>query len=465
LAFTVILALVVGVMAVLAGLFRLGFVANFISEPVLKGFIIGLALTIIVGQLPKLFGIEKVEGDFFDQLWGWITGLGETDGLTLAIGLTSLAIVFGFRRFLPRIPGSLVAVGFGIAAVAIFDLGERGVAIVGEIDAGLPSFGLPEGSLSDYLAIAPAAVGVMLVGFAEGLGAGKTYATRNHYDIDPNRELIGLGSANIASGLSSGMVVNGSLSKTAVNGSAGANTQVSGLVVAVLTVITLLFLTGLFSDLPEATLAAIVIAALVELVDIDSLRELYRTYSDELGKIYGVAARPDFIAALAAMLGVLIFDTLPGLFIGIIVSILLMVYRASQPHIAGLGVVPGTDIYVDRTRRPDAVAPEGIAVIRVESGLFFANADYVRARVREAAATPGTKAVIIDAETIPAIDVTAVRMLIEVTDELRADGVDLILAHDIGQVRDLLPADERGTGPALYPSIDQAIVAVRERSG
>jgi MFS superfamily sulfate permease-like transporter len=318
--------------------------------------------------------------------------------------------------------------------------------------------------LSDYLAIAPAAVGVMLVGFAEGLGAGKTYATRNHYDIDPNRELIGLGAANIASGLSSGMVVNGSLSKTAVNGSAGANTQVSGLVVAVLTVITLLFLTGLFSDLPEATLAAIVIAALVELVDIDSLKELYRTYSDELGKIYGVAARPDFIAALAAMLGVLIFDTLPGLFIGIIVSILLMVYRASKPHVAELGVVPGTDVYVDVERRPEAVAPEEIAVIRVESGLFFANADYVRTRVREAAAVPGTKAVIIDAETIPAIDVTAVRMLIEVTDELRADGVDLVLAHDIGQVRDLLPSDERGTGPALYPSIDQAIAAVRARS-
>ena len=462
-AFTVILALVVGVIALLAGLFRLGFVANFISEPVLKGFIIGLALTIIVGQLPKLFGIEKVDGDFFDELWGWVTGLGETDALTLAIGLISLAVVVGFRRYLPRVPGSLVAVAFGIAAVAIFDLADRGVAIVGDIDAGLPSFGLPEGSFSDYLAIAPAAVGVMLVGFAEGLGAAKTYATRNHYDIDPDRELVGLGAANLGSGLSAGMVVNGSLSKTAVNGSAGAHTQLSGLVVAALTVITLLFLTGLFSDLPEATLAAVVIAALIELVDIDSLKELYRTYTDELGKIYGVAARPDFIAALAALLGVLFFDTLPGLFIGIIVSILLMVYRASKPHVAELGVVPGTDVYADIERRPEAVVPDGIVVVRVESGLFFANAEFVRARLRAAAATPGTNAVIIDAETIPAIDVTAVQMLIEVTDELRERDVDLVLAHDIGQVRDLLPSDERGTGPALYPSIDAAIAAVRSK--
>lgn len=463
LAFTVILALVVGVMAVLAGLFRLGFVANFISEPVLKGFIIGLALTIIVGQLPKLFGIEKVDGDFFDQLWGWITGLGETDGLTLLIGVISLAIVMGFRRFLPQVPGSLVAVGFGIGAVSLFDLGSKGLDIVGAIDSGLPTLGLPEGSLSDYLAIAPAALGVMLVGFAEGLGAAKTYATRNHYDIDPNRELIGLGTANLASGFSSGMVVNGSLSKTAVNGSAGARTQVSGLVVAVFTIVTLLFLTGLFADLPEATLAAVVIAALVELVDIESLKDLYRTYTDQLGRIYGVAARPDFIAAMAALLGVLLFDTLPGLFIGILASILLIVYRASKPHIAQLGVVPGTDVYVDLERRPEAVTPDGIVVVRVESALFFANAEAVRARIRSAAKTQGIRAVIIDAETMPSIDVTAVRMLTEVTDDLRTQGVDLVLAHDIGQVRDLLPSDERGTGPALYPTIDQAIEAVQRR--
>jgi MFS superfamily sulfate permease-like transporter len=256
------------------------------------------------------------------------------------------------------VPGPLVAVAFGIGVVALLDLASNGVAIVGDIASGLPSLGMPEGSLSDHLSMAPAAVGVMLVGFAEGLGAAKTYSTKNHYEIDPNRELIGLGAANLGSGLSGGMVVNGSLSKTAVNGTAGAQSQLSGLIVAALAIVTLLFLTGLFSDLPEATLAAVVIAALIELVDIDSLKELFRNYSERLGRIYGVAARPDFIAAVATMLGVLIFDTLPGLFIGIGISLLLLVFRASRPNIASLGAIPGTNVYVDTDRRPEAVEPE-----------------------------------------------------------------------------------------------------------
>ena len=204
-------------------------------------------------------------------------------------------------------------------------------------------------STGDFADLIGPCLGVMLVGFAEGLGAAKTYATREHYEIDANRELLGLGAANVASGLASGMVVNGSLSKTAVNGAAGARSQISGLVCAGLTVLTLLFLTSLFEDLPEATLAAVVIAAVVELVDIGALATLYRVYTRALGRAYGgIAARPDFIAALAAMAGVLIFDTLPGLFLGIAISLLLLVYRASRPHIAVLGRVPGAaDQWVD----------------------------------------------------------------------------------------------------------------------
>ncbi len=181
----------------------------------------------------------------------------------------------------------------------------------------------------------------MLVGFAEGLGAAKTYATREHYEIDANHELLGLGGANIAAGLSSGMVVNGSLSKTAVNGSAGARTQLSGLIVAALSILTLLALTGLFEDLPEATLAAIVIAAVIELVDYHALIELYRAHTERLGRQFGFASRPDFIAAIAALLGVTVFDTLPGLFVGIGISLLLLIYRASRPYIATLGREPG----------------------------------------------------------------------------------------------------------------------------
>jgi MFS superfamily sulfate permease-like transporter len=272
-ALTTGLAITTGLAALIAGLLRLGFLASFISEPVIKGFIVGLALTIIVGQLPTLLGIEKGEGDFFEKLWDLFAGLGGTDLLTLAVGVASLAVVLGSRRVAPIVPGSLVAVLGGIAAVAALDLD---VDIVGSIDGGLPAFGLPDLSLSDYGSLVSGGVAVMLIGFAEGLGAAKTYAAREHYEIDANRELLGVRGANLAAGLSSGMVVNGSLSKTAVNGSAGARTQLSGLIVAALTILTLLFLTGLFEQLPDATLAAVVIAAVIELVDVAALRRLCR---------------------------------------------------------------------------------------------------------------------------------------------------------------------------------------------
>ena len=260
------------------------------------------------------------------------------------------------------------------------------------------------------------------------------------------------------------MVVNGSLSKTAVNGSAGAHTQLSGLLVAAMTVVTLLFLTALFEDLPEATLAAVVIAALIELVDIRALVAFYRLYSRRLGRIYGHAARPDFIAAVAAMFGVLVFDTLPGLFIGIAVSLVLLLYRASKPHVAELGLVPGTeDQFGDRDRHPENVMTPGVVIERVEGGLFFANADAVRDAVRADAARPGTRAVVLDAAAIAVRrhhrDPHARRAR---ASSLRPD-VQLAIAHDIGQVRDLLreAGGEDGT-LAVYPTVRAAVDALAE---
>ncbi len=466
LAFTGVLAIMTGIFAVSAGLLRLGFLASFISEPVLKGFIIGLALTIIIGQVPKLLGIEKEEGDFFEQLWGVITHLGDTHGLTLLVGALSLGVVLGLRRFAPVVPGSLVAVFFGVVLVKLFDLADEGVAIVGDIASGLPELGTPDGvGFNDYLRAAGAAAGIMLVGFAEGLGAAKTYATREHYEIDANRELLGLGAANLGAGLSSGMSVNGSLSKTAVNGSSGAKSQMSGLVVAVLTVITLLFLTGLFEDLPEATLAAVVIAAVIELVDFQALRGFYALYTRRLGRIYGPAARPDFIAAVAAMLGVLIFDTLPGLVIGIIVSLLLLLYRSSKPNVAELGRVDtdGASQFADRSRHPENRAVDGVPVLRVEAGLFFANADAVREAIKAHAAEAGVRGVVLDAEAIPFVDITAVRMLDELADDLGRAGQQLVIAHDLGQVGDLLSANPE-TNLQVFPTIDEAIASIAATS-
>ncbi|MFA5885015.1 MAG: SulP family inorganic anion transporter [Acidimicrobiia bacterium] len=462
-AFTAVLALVTGGLALLAGLFRLGFVANFISESVLKGFIIGLALTIIVGQLPKLFGVPKGDGNFFEQCWDFLGHLGDTEWRTLVVGGTSLVLVLVLRRFVPVVPGSLVAVILGIVAVGVFDLAQHGVDVVGPIASGLPAFGLPHGlDVSDYLATTAAAIGVMFVGFAEGLGAAKTYAARDHSEIDANRELIGLGAANLGSGLCQGMIVNGSLSKTAVNVSSGARSQVSGLVVAALTLVTLLFLTDLFEDLPEATLAAVVIAALVELVDFSALARLYRLSTNRLGEIYGVAARPDFIAAVAAMLGVLIFDTLPGLFIGIAVSLLLLLYRASRPHVAELGKVPGTARqFADREPHPENRAVPGVLVVRVEGGLFFANADTVRRELRDRAVGSGAHALVLDAAAIPFVDVSAVTMLADLAQDLEASGIRLVIAHDVSQVRELFQVvGAHALLDHLYPTVQAAVDAV-----
>jgi sulfate permease, SulP family len=457
-ALTAALAVVTGLVGVGAGLARMGFLAAFISAPVLKGFIVGLALTIMAGQLPKLFGVPKGSGDFFEQLAFVIGHLGDTVVPTLVVGVASLVVVLLLRRWLPLVPGALVVVLLGIVAVVLLDLDTRGVAIVGPIDAGLPHLGLPDAGATDYLTLVGAAVGVLLVGYAEGLGAAKTYATKAGYDIDPNRELLGLGAANLGSGLASGMVVNGSLSKTAVNGGAGARTQLSGLTVAALTVVTLLFLTGLFEQLPEATLAAVVIAAVVELVDIPALRRLYRVWTPHLAGIYGWAARADFLAALAALLGVLVFDTLPGLFIGIAVSLVLLLYRASRPHIAPLARGSDRGAWLDLDRHPDLTRDPAVLVVRVEAGLFFANADHVRATVL-GLFEQATRAVVLDARTAPYIDVTATDMLTQLAHDLARRHTTLAIAHPNGQTRDVLrrAADTAGATITLYPDVDAAV--------
>jgi high affinity sulfate transporter 1 len=458
-AFTAALALAAGLAALVAGLLRLGFLADFISGPVLKGLIIGLALTIIIGQLPKLFGIAPGSGDFFEQAWHLVTHLGDTQGTALLVGTLSLAVIVGLRRLAPGVPGPLVAVAGAIAAVKAFGLDVR---TVGSIASGLPTLGLPDVGLGDSARLAGGAVGVMLIAFTEGLGAAKTFAADSDPRIDANRELIALGGANLAAGLSSGMVVSGSLSKTAVNASAGARTQVSGLLAAALTVVVLLFLTAPFADLPEATLAAVVIAAVVDLVDVRALIELYDTYTKRLGRQFGWVARPDFLAALAALLGVTIFGTLPGLFIGIGASLLLLVYRASRPYVAVLGHTPGPDgAYHDVERHEDARSPDGVVILRVESGLYFANAENVRSRILEVGVAPRVRAVILDAETIPFVDVSAARMLVSAHAQLQTRGVRLVVARAVGQVRDVIGCitDENDL-TSSFPTIAAAVDAV-----
>ncbi|MFI9485873.1 SulP family inorganic anion transporter [Promicromonospora sp. NPDC052451] len=457
---TVALALATGVVAILAGLLRLGFLAAFISEPVLKGFIIGLALTIIIGQVPDLIGVEGGSGSFFEKTWALLGRLGDVDALTVTVGLASLAALVLVRRTMPFLPGSLVVVLAAIGATVLLGLTDSGLAVVGPIDSGLPQVGVPDVSATQFAELLGGAVGLMLIGFAEGLGAAKTYAAREGYDVDPNHELIGLGLSNLGSGFLSGMVVNGSLSKTAVNASAGARSQVSALTAAALTVLTLLFLTGIFEQLPLATLAAVVVAAVVELVDVRSLRRLWRVRTGRIARVYQVTARADFMAAGAALLGVLVFDTLPGLVIGVAVSLVLLLARTSRPRItvlAPVGDEPGRP-WVDARRNPGYPTVPHVLAVRVEGPLMFANAEYVRSQVRDlATGTDGLRLVVLDCRATPSVDVTAAAMLAQLREDLRRDGADLALAEGIGQVRDVLARSGEEGEPPLFTTLDDAV--------
>jgi SulP family sulfate permease len=456
---TAALALVTGAIALAAGLARLGFVSNLVSEPVLKGFIVGMAATIIVGQLPKVLGVEGSSGSFLDRSIDLLSHLGDTDAGTVAVGLACLAAVLVLRRVAPRAPASLVVVVLAVAVSTLADLEDHGIAVVGAIGSGLPSVGLPDVSWADCVSLSGSALGVVFVGFAEGLGAARTYAQQTHDEIDADRELIGLGAANLGAGLCQGMVVNGSLSKTAVNGAAGARSQVSGLVAAALTGATL-FVTGLFEPLPEATLAAVVIAAVIDLVDVRALVGFARARSALAERVQGPAARADLLGAVAALVGVLVLDTLPGLLLGVAVSLLLLVVRSSRPYVAVLGRIDGSDRYADLARVPGGRPVPGLVIVRPEGPLFFANAQSIRRRVLDLVAAEVPVAVVVDAETVPSVDLTAAAMLRDLAGELGRRDVRLALARDIGQVRDLLgdaPAD--GTVES-YPTVREAVAAL-----
>ena len=460
---TVVLALVVGVIATVAGLMRFGFVAAFISEPVLKGFIVGLALTIIAGQVPKLMGLHSAHGSFVERVVDLIGDLADVHGASLAVGLISLVAILGLHRFAHRAPAPLIVVTAAIVAAQLLDLEGHGVAVVGDIAAGLPDLGLPDAGWSDYTTLSAGAVGIALVGFAEGLAAAKSYAATAGYRVDPDRELLGLGAANIGAGLSSGMVVAGSLSKTAVNGAAGARSQLSGVIVGGLTVVTLLLLTGLFEDLPEPALAAVVVAAVVDLVDLSALRRLYHVHTTGLARIYGHAARADLLAAVAALSGVLVLDTLPGLFVGIAVSAVLLVYRASRPHVAIIGQLPGEERWVEVERHQDARQPPGVVVVRPESGLFYGNSDNVHAAILGAVDTAHgpVHGVVVDAGSVPTIDITAADMLAQLAVDLERRGIGLTVARDLGQVRDVLRhSDAAELAATFHPTVDAAVAAV-----
>ena len=427
-ALTAALAVMVGVFFLLFGLLRMGWVANFISTPVMKGFIQGLVWVTIIGQVPKLFGIDGGSGNFFEKTWDVVLKLPEANLTTTVIGLASLALLFAFARFLPRVPGALTTVVIAIAVVSVFGLGDRGVEIVGSVKAGLPPFGIPDVKLADLAAIVPGALAIVLLGYAESLGAAKAAQEKSGGEIDPDQELVSHGPANLGAGLSGGFIVVGSLSKTSVAMGAGGKTQLSSLINAGFVFLTLMFLMPLFENLPHATLGAIVIHAMLGLVDFGYLKRLR-----------GISPQ-EFALAMTAFAGELIFGVLQGIGIGVILSIIALIYRASYPSTAVLGQIPGQEAYRDVKRHPEAQTLPGLLLFRFDSILFFANANHFADTLKSAVGTAvePVKAILVDAETVSAIDTTACDALIKLQSELAEQGIALAFARIRDPVRDVM---------------------------
>ncbi len=421
------LALIVGVILVAAGIAKLGFISDFLTKSVVTGFIIGLSITIIVGQLPKIFGVPGGSGSVIDQVEQLIDNLPETNWYAFALGVSSLVIILSLKRVSNRIPGSLVALVVGIVAVSVFDLKDKGVSVVGVVPTGIALPGLPNVPLTSIPFLVLGAAGIVFLAVGESIGAGRSYATRYHYEIDPDQELIGLGAANLLSGLFGGFTVDASLSQTATGEAAGSKSQLSSLLTAVLVLLTALLLAPLFKNLPNAVLGAVVIAAVLGLMDIGEMRR------------YWAWRRTDLLIALVAMISVILTSVLIGLVAAVMVSLVLLLYRASRPHIASMGLLAGyQNTYGDLTRHDDATAIEGLVMIRLDAPLYFFNANVAQTQIRALvdAESPAPRGVLIDMAATADLDVTTADMLFELSGDLRARSIELLLAQVKGGVRD-----------------------------
>ena len=419
-AYASILALMVGGITVLAGVFRLGFVADLLSKPTQIGYMNGLALTIVIGQLPKLFGFSVEGNGLIEETAAFARGLadGQTVPAALLIGVGSLALILVFKRVLPRIPGVLVAVVLAILAVDLLDLTERGVKVVGPLPEGFPPFTIPTVPLGDMSLLLAGALGIALVSLTDTISTASAFAARSGDQVDGDREMIGIGAANIAAGFFQGFPVSTSGSRTAVAAQNGAKTQVTGLVGAAAILLMLLFAPGLLRNLPQPTLAAVVIAASLSLADLTGTGRLWRQ------------RKSDFWLATTAFLGVAFLGVLPGIAIAVAMSILDVFNRAWRPHQAVLGRVNGIAGYHDTRVYPNAEHLPGLVIYRFDGPLFFANANTFRDTVLRLADTePRRRWILVAAEPITDIDTTAADMLEELDRNLNANGVSLVFAE------------------------------------
>jgi high affinity sulfate transporter 1 len=420
----------------LAWLLRLSVIVNFMSESILTGFKAGAALAIIVTQLPKLFGVPGGDGDFFSRLGFLGRQLGDTNPAVLAVGLVAIVLLVLGDKWFPGRPVALAVVILSLVAVPLLGLSQHGVSVVGELPAGLPSFGLTHLGWHDldvatWRQLVSLAFACFLLSYIESISAARVFALKHRYEVDAHQELLGLGAANLLAGMFQGYPSAGGLSQTAVNEKAGARTPLALVFASVTLGLVLLFLTGLLRNLPNAVLAAVVLVAVLGLIDVRELRHLFRV------------SRLDFTAAVMALAGVLLLGILDGVIFAVVASLVMLLQRTSTPHVAFLGRIPGTDRFSDLARHPDNEPIPGVLAFRVEATLLYFNVEHVLRdvlqRVRDT--PPGLRLVICDLSNSPYVDLAGARMLAHLHDELQALNIELLVVEAHATERDILRAE------------------------
>jgi len=421
---------------VLAWLLQLSVIVNFISESILTGFKAGAALSIIVTQLPKLFGVLGGGADFFSRLGLLGRQLGETNPLVLAVGVAAIVLLVLGDKWLPGRPVALGVVIVSLVAVPLLALPEHGVSVVGQLPAGLPSFGLAHLGLRDldvvtWRQLVSLAFACFLLSYIESISAARTFALKYRYEVDARQELLGLGAANLLAGMFQGYPSAGGLSQSAVNEQGGARSPLALVFASVTLGLVLLFLTGLFRNLPNTVLAAVVLVAVLGLIDLKEFRHLFRV------------SRLDFTAAVVALAGVLLLGILDGVIFAVVASLVMLLQRSATPHVAFLGRIPGTNRFSDLARHPDNEPVPGALIFRIEAPLLYFNADHVQRTVLERVRSQpdGLHVVVCDLSNSPYLDLAGTRMLARLFDELKTMNIELLVVEAHATERDILRAE------------------------
>lgn len=461
LALLVVLTLMTGVLYVIGGFARFGFIANFLSQPILVGFLNGIALLIIAGQFSKLLGYSSEASEFIDKLIELAGKVEQTHLPTLGLGVGLLVLLILLRRFAPKLPAAFVVVTVGIVAVAALGLDTRGVAVLGEVPAGLPTFHLALFDRGTYAALFGDAAALMLISFTSGVLTAKSFARRNRYEIDANQEMVAFGAANIVTGLAQGFPVTGADSRTAVNDAMGGKSQLVGIVAAGAMLLILFFLTGPLAHVPQTGLAAVIIVSAAGLFDFAALRDLF------------AISRRELLLSLATTLGVLVLGVLPGVFLAVVLTFIWLLYVGSRPHDAILGRTKKVGVrgFHSIEDYPDATTYPGLLIYRFDSDLLFFNVDYFKQRLLEAIADSSTPVewVVLDVSPTNVVDVTAIQKIGELSEELAARGIVLVYARAkrnlarffsgrwVREQSEILDA-------VTFPTVKAAVIAFQKRS-